>query len=91
MRRPTYAPNSNRQTTCQPELSTAWTFSVSGASLVLHPERGDTVRYTPVFSDAFEGSGVLVQFQRDAGGTIIAADVSAGERARRIHFTRQVR
>jgi hypothetical protein len=64
---------------------------LSGATLLLHPERGDTVRYTPVFSDAFEGSGVLVQFQRDARGMIVAADVSAGERARRIRFTRQVR
>lgn len=73
------------------ELNTTWTFSVTGATLLLHPERGDTVRYTPVFSDAFEGSGVLVQFQRDARGMIVAADVSAGERARRIRFTRQVR
>jgi hypothetical protein len=74
-----------------PELRTTWTFAASGATLLLHPERGDTVRFAPVFAEAFEGSGVVVQFQRDTRGRIIAADVSAGERARSIHFTRQMR
>jgi CubicO group peptidase (beta-lactamase class C family) len=71
-----------------PELRTTWTFAVSGQTLLLRAERGDSARLTPAFADAFEGPGILVQFRRDAAGQVVAADVSAGDQARRIHFTR---
>lgn len=68
------------------ELDTRWRLVSARTQLHVHPRRGDAVPLTPVFEDAFKGSG-LMRFQRDAAGAITGFEVDVG-RARGIGFRR---
>jgi hypothetical protein len=46
---------------------------------VLHPPRGDSVRLSPVFADAFAGEGLpSVRFVRNAAGQVVAMRFTTG-------------
>src|SRR6185295_12748056 len=47
------------------ELDTVWTLAVDGGRLVLQPKRGPKAPLEPSFTDAFNGPGGLIRFQRN--------------------------
>lgn len=70
------------------ELDARWRLVVDGTQLNLHPRRGDALPLSPVFADAFTGSGLL-RFQRNDAGNITGFEVDIG-RARGMRFHRRV-
>jgi hypothetical protein len=71
------------------ELRVIWTVSVTDTSVSLRPERGNAIRVTPAFADAFGHPWVFARFHRDAQGRVVSMDLSAGERARDVRFNRR--
>jgi CubicO group peptidase (beta-lactamase class C family) len=71
-----------------PDLDVRWRVTVSGSTVTVHPERGETITLSPVFADAFSDGFAIARFVRDARGAVVAMEVSAGERARRVRFDR---
>ena len=67
------------------EVRTTLTVTPGDSALILHTERGDSLRLTGAFTDAFSGP-LFVRFLRGDDGTVTAMEVSAGSRARNIRF-----
>ena len=70
------------------DLRTTITVATRGAALVVQPERGGPITFTPVFADAFSAGFYFMQVVRE-GGRVTALEVSGGERARRVRFDKQ--
>jgi hypothetical protein len=66
-----------------------WTVRVQDSRLTVIRPRGDTMQVESVFDDAFRAGILIMRFVRDQKGAVVAMEVSAGERVRRIRFDRQ--
>jgi CubicO group peptidase (beta-lactamase class C family) len=61
------------------ELAVPFDVVVEDSVLVLHPPRGDSLRLSPVFADAFAGDGLpAVRFVRNAAGQVVAMRFTTG-------------
>ena len=70
------------------DLRTTITLAPRESVLVVTPERGSSITFTPVFADAFSAGFYFMQVVR-AGGRVTGLTVSGGERARRVRFDKQ--
>lgn len=69
------------------ELDTVWILAVDGGRLALQPKRGPKAPLEPSFTDAFDGPGGLIRFQRDGQKKVTGFLVGAG-RARDLKFAK---
>lgn len=70
------------------DLRTTITVTPRDSVLVIQPERGASIRFTPVFADGFSAGFYFMQPVRE-GSRVTALEVSGGERARRVRFDKQ--
>ncbi len=69
------------------ELDTVWSLTVDGGRLLLHPKRGPKAPLEPSFTDAFDGPGGMIRFQRNGEKKVSGLLVGAG-RARDLKFAK---
>ena len=70
------------------DLRTTVTVTTRGAALVVQPERGGPIIFTPVFADGFSAGFYFLQVVRE-DGRVTGFTLSGGERARHVRFDRQ--
>ena len=70
------------------DLRTLITVEPRDSVILIKPERGSVVTFTPAFADAFTAGSLFLRVVREAG-RVTGLEVSSGERARNVRFDRQ--